>query len=293
VHIKVCPVLPSEFRRRLSLRVAARRPVPVVRDARLVPHHSQDATDIFREVRYRVEEDRRDALNRRDELVPVPQRVDNFAALQDEAARHSAAPPDALDIFVLAAERLQVLQLPPTRPQVQAAQVEMQDCLERAAQVAAERRVSEPMARRVSQEHHRDQPQELCPVSQPQEHARVRSQERKKLEDVRPSQAHQPRPEPHQALQRDAPAAPPESFPEPLASPPLLQELLALPSQVSQARPEQAQQPPGARQDASRPWPSPASRLPPPLPSQPDLENVSAQVQPCPDRANSSASSFP
>ena len=145
----------------------------------------------------------------------------------------------------------------------------------------------------VLQEQQRCQPQERCPVSQPPEHARAHLQEQKMSEDAPPLPERQQQPELHQALQRDAPQVPQESFREPQASPPLLQERLALPSQVLQARSQQELQPPGAQRVSSTPWPSLASRLPPPLLSQPDLESVSARVQPCRDRASSSASSFP
>ena len=293
VHRAACPVPPSEFRLHRSLRVAVRRRVLVGQDARLVRRHCRDARDIFREVRYPVAEDHRDALIRRDEPGPALQRVDNFAARPDEAARQSAALPDAMDIVVLAAERPQVLLFQPTRPQVQAAQVEKPDCLERAPQAAAERPAAGQMARlQVLQEQQRCQPQELRPVSQPPEHAQVNLPE-KKPEDAPPSREHQQRPELHQALQRDAPQAPQESFPEPQASPPRLQELQALPSRVSRVRSQRARQPPGAQQVSWPPWPSLASRLPPPLLSQPDLESVSGRVQPCRDQASSSASSFP
>src|SRR5277367_3540034 len=150
------------------------------------------------------------------------------------------------------------------------------------------------MAHQVLQEPKQRQPQELRRVSLQPEHAQVRLPEQKKPEDVPPLQEHRQQPEPHQAHPQDAPLAPRELSPEPQASPPPVQPLLALPSQVSQSQQEQqARQPPAAAQGASQPWPSLASPLPPPLPSQPGLENVSAQVRPCRDRASSSAFSFP
>jgi hypothetical protein len=292
-HTTACPVPPSEFRLRLSRQVVGRRQALVVRDARLVPHHSRVATDIFREVRCPVAVDHWDALNHRDEPGPAIQQVDSFATLPDEAARLTAVLPDALDIFVLAAARPQILLFQPTRSQVQAAQVEKPDCLERAGQAAAERPASERMARlQVLQEQRQCRPQELCLVSQLPGHAQVHLPE-KKPEDAPPLREHQLQPELHQALQRHAPQAPQESFPEPQASPPLLQEQPAPPSQVLQARSQQARQQPGAPQGASPPWPSLASPLPPQLLSQPNLENVSAQVRPCRDRASSSVFSFP